>query len=138
METELDLRSVGTLTVEDAKKITSLEPIVRKEYNQFIGLLVKENGVTGLDWLLRITCRNTHISLIHDRLSRLALLESRLEEGKVFDSVLIDSQVMLSATAQLLERHGVAAEIKVSGRSRRKRQLRRRRGELSHRLASNG
>ncbi len=121
MTTELDLRRGGTLTVADAKRITSLEPVVREEYNQYIGQFAHENNIEDLRWLLRVTCRNTHISLIHDRLCRIALLEYKLCKGEVVDLVLIDSPAMSSAIRQLLKRYGSSARLKIYDCGRLKR-----------------
>jgi hypothetical protein len=74
MDTFLDLRPGGELSVDDAKIITSLERSLGDEYTSYVGDLVDVNKVEGLQWFLKSTCRNTYDSVIYDSMCRLALL----------------------------------------------------------------
>jgi len=121
MNSKLDLRRAGELSVADAKIITALEPVVRNEYNRYIGELVQKNHVEGEQWLIRATCRNTHISLVHDRFCRLALLESKLRAGELLDDIILDSASMHVAVRQLLNNFASNADIHVTRNVRQRR-----------------
>ena len=107
----LDLRKSGCLSVENSKRITLLADEISLEYNSYIGRIIKDNHIKDLQWLLRVVCRNTYVSLIYDRMCRLALLEDRLKDGKDFNSIMIDSGVMYSPVRQLLEKYNSQATI---------------------------
>jgi len=112
---ELDLRRNGMLSISDAKKITELEPIVRNSYNHFVGELAKKNSLYEEQWLLRVTCRNTYLSLIHDRFCRLALLEDKLNSGEQLGIIKLDSFSMEEPVKQLLSQAGCNAAITIDG-----------------------
>ena len=116
---KLDLRINGRLSVECACEITRLEPLVRKEYNDYIGALVKENKVEGLTWLMRVTCRNTYMSFIHAKLCRLALLQKLLEDGFSFEMIVVDKSIK-SIVNQILKkyRHNTKCIILFGGKRR--------------------
>ena len=113
------MRKNGVLSIADAKHITLIEPKVRKSYNQYVGLLANNNNIEDVSWLLGVVCRNTYISLLHDRFCRLQLLEDRLkQQGSTYSAILIDSKSMYSPVSQLLQRYSCSAEI--CGYTRRK------------------
>ncbi len=115
------MRKNGVLSISDAKYITLIEPTVREGYDQYVGLLAGNNNIKGVGWLLSVVCRNTYISLLHDRFCRLQLLEDRLkEQGCQYSVILVDDESMYSPVNQLLQRHICLAEIKVCGKKRRK------------------
>jgi len=98
----LDLRPSGKLTSEHARLISSLEPSVRSEYNDFIGNIASTNKVSGLSWLLRVTCRNTHISTLLSYMCRIRLLENVLLSGDLVESVTVDSYSMKRICTKVL------------------------------------
>jgi hypothetical protein len=114
----LDLRKSGCLSVENSKRITLLADEISLEYNSYIGRIIKDNHIKDLQWLLRVVCRNTYVSLIYDRMCRLALLEDRLKDGKDFNSIMIDSGVMYSPVRQLLEKYNSQATITTTSNSK--------------------
>ena len=114
MISKLDLRRKGTLSIVEAKIITDIEPKVRDTYNKYICELIKENNLNQEQLLLRVTCRNTYISLIHDQFCRLSLLENQLNSGKIFDEIVLDDFYMSSAVKQLLKRYDCNTVIKVN------------------------
>ena len=99
---EIDLRKTGTMTVSQAKEISSLEPSVRSEYNRFIGELIKKNNLSDIDLLLQATCRNTNLSFILDRFCRFRLLRNMLEREEVIKKVFVDSVSMKSVCERLI------------------------------------
>ena len=72
---ELDLSYGGRLTVAQSKKLTDLESVVRAEYTEFVGDLTTINKISGVSWLLGVTCRDPFGSRVLELLLRLALLE---------------------------------------------------------------
>lgn len=114
----LDIRSAGTLSVEDAKTITIIEKSIRSDYNEYICEFAKVNHIKNSQWLLRATCRNTYISKIHDSFCRLALLEQKLSTGEVLDSVLVDNKSIAQTAREILKQHGLTATVSVCGYSR--------------------
>jgi len=114
----LDLRSAGTLSVDDAKAITELEKSVRDEYNDYICEFATANQVKESQWLLRSTCRNTYISKIHDSFCRLALLEQKLSAGESVHTVLVDSKSISKTAREILSRHKSSATVSVCGKSK--------------------
>ena len=110
---ELDLRKIGRLSVKHAQEITRLEPLVRNEYNDFIGELIRLNTIKELVWLTRVTCRNTYISMIHDRMCRLALLESLLQSETSLKCIIVDDHAIGEAVSQMLVRYGSDARVDV-------------------------
>jgi len=115
---ELDLRKNGQLSIEHAKLITYLEPNVRLEYNAYIGELAKVNNVAGLTWLTQVTCRNTLLSLIHDRFCRLRLLETILDRGDKLDTIVLDNDCMRKAVVRLCQTKGSNASVTLTGNER--------------------
>ncbi|MFC1626508.1 hypothetical protein ACFL19_02255 [Pseudomonadota bacterium] len=115
---DLDLRRNGCLSIEHAELISKLEPVVREEYNEYIGKLTKENHITELGWLTRVTSRNTYISLIHDSLCRLALLEDLLDRHEPIKLVMVDSAPMQTSVKAILEKYACDAQVDACGEER--------------------
>jgi len=111
---KIDLRKDGSLSVPDSKRITLLAKQVALEYNDYILQVIRSNDVEGFTSLLSVVCRNTYVSLIYDRMCRLALLEDRLKSGELFISVTLDSYTMTEPVEQLLKRYDSKAVIIVS------------------------
>ena len=108
---ELDLRKDGKLSIENAKKITAIQPGIQKEYTDFIGDLISANKVKDLQWLMQIACRNTYISKIYDYMCRLSLLESLLKDGENISCVYIDRPTIKYPIIELLERYNSKTKI---------------------------
>jgi hypothetical protein len=117
-ENTLDLRRDAKLTVKDAKKISLLEPIVRGEYNKYIGTLVDFNNVKGLQWLLRLVCRNTDRSMLYYWLCKLSLLEYKLQKGFKIDKILIDYTPIEKPVKQLLNKYKVKCLVDITGKKK--------------------
>ena len=118
MKISLDLRCNGILSIKDAKQIDLLEPIVRKEYNKYIGKLIESNNIRGLQWLLRVTCRNTDNSMLYHWLCKLSLLEFKLQEGDVIDNIKIDFFPLKSSINQLLKKYNYQCTVDVLGKQK--------------------
>ena len=115
------MRKNGVLSIADAKHITLIEPKVRESYNQYLGSLASNNNIKNVSWLLGVVCRNTYISLLHDRFCRLQLLEDRLkDQSLMYSAILIDSKSMYLPVSQLLQRYSCSAKIRICGNTRRK------------------
>jgi len=112
---ELDLRRNGKLATKFAEEINSLEPIVRAEYNDYIGELAEINNINNLGWLAEVTCRNTFASQIHNQMCRLALLESQLKQRNPVTSILVDDDSMYASVVELLKKYGQFLPITISG-----------------------
>ena len=108
---ELDLRKDGKLSIENAKKITTIQQGIQQEYTDFIGNLITANKVKDLQWLMQITCRNTYISKIYDYMCRLSLLESLLKDGENISCVYIDRPTIKYPVIELLERYNSKTKI---------------------------
>ena len=78
------------LTISQTKKINEIEPLVREEYENYIGLLAEENSLEGIDWLLDVTCRNTFSSNLHKRMCHLALIEEIISCGESIEEIVVD------------------------------------------------
>jgi len=107
----LDLRPEGELSVEDSKAITKIELSLRNEYTHFIGDLVQLNKVNGLQWLLKVTCRNTYDSVIYDSMARIALLDYNLKNGASYSTILVKNLFLSEVVAQLLDRYNSKSKI---------------------------
>ena len=112
---EVDLRKNGRMSIEQAKEISALEPEVRIEYNYFIGKLIKENNLNGLELLLQATCRNTNLSFILDRFCKVRLLEKIIKSGEVINKVIVDSICMKSVCERLFEKNNTKTIIELKG-----------------------
>jgi hypothetical protein len=99
----VDLRGDGVLDISDAKEINDIEPSIRVEYNTYIEELLSLNKAQDLTWLLQVTSRNTHKSLIHDSFCRIKLLDNILKKVKTVDKVYIDSKFLKSACEQVIK-----------------------------------
>jgi len=115
---EIDLRRNGQLTISQSKEISLLEPEVRNEYNAFIGELAEKNNLSGLAWLLQATCRNTHLSLIHDSFCRIKLLKNILMRGEHIERVLVDSKSLMSICESIVHEYKSDAKVKLTGNAR--------------------
>lgn len=109
----LDLRKSGSLSIEDSKRISFLAEAVGIEYNKYIGEIIEINNIEGIQFILRIVCRNTYMSKIYDRMCRLALLEDRLKNGEIYTSIITDSNKMKSPIRTLLNKYHSNAKLKV-------------------------
>jgi hypothetical protein len=118
--TMLDLRRSGSLSIEDAKKITSIQVEVRSEYNDFVETLVASNKVSDFQWLLQITARNTYASWIFDSMCRLRLLETLLQEGRNITHIKIDNQSLKGPILQILESYKIYSNITIVKNNRNK------------------
>jgi hypothetical protein len=113
VKNSLDLSINGILSIKDSKQIDLLEPVVRTEYNEYIGLLVESNNVSGLQWLLRVICRNTDNSMLYHWLCKLSLLEFKLQQGEVIHNIVIDHFPLESSINQLFNRYHYQCTIDV-------------------------
>ena len=62
----LDLTSDGKLSISQTKRMNEIEPLVRSEYDEYIGALGELNELKHIDWLLETSCRNTFASKLHE------------------------------------------------------------------------
>lgn len=90
----LDLRGKGTLSSDDSMRLDSIEPGVRREYNQIIGELIEQNSLHDLELLLKPSCRNTLLSSVHQTLCRIALVDDLLKHGEIPASILVEDRVI--------------------------------------------
>ena len=109
----LDLRKLGSLTIEDSKRISFLAESVGIEYNNYIGEIIELNNIEGLQFIPSVVCRNTYMSKIYDRMCRLALLEDRLKSGEIYAAIIIDTKRMKEPIRFLLDKYHSSASIKV-------------------------
>jgi len=107
MKNILDLRTDGVLSVDLARKLTVITELVRKEYTEYIGDLIKLNSLSGLDLLVNVTCRNPYQTKIFDNFCKLKLLELCLQENISFDSVLVSDQGMCDSVKSLSKKYAV-------------------------------
>ena len=112
MENSLDLRSGGLLSIELAKELTKITHSVRDEYTDYIGRLAQSNSLTGLDWLVNVTCRNPYQTKIFDNLCKLRLLESCLDNNLQLNTVIVEDQGMYEAVYALCRKHGANFTVK--------------------------
>jgi len=113
MTNSLDLRDNGLLSIELAKELTRVEVSVRKEYTDYVGELSKANKLSGLDWLVNVTCRNPYQTKIFDNFCKLKLLELCIERGIDFDEVLVTDQGMYDAVIDLFKNYDVLLTVKL-------------------------
>jgi len=99
----LDLRKSGHLSDDQVQEITRLEPGVRGEYNDYINSLAALNQIEGMLWFTRASCRNVYASLVHNRLCRLALLQSIIGRGEDIGQIIVDSKSMQYVVRRILE-----------------------------------
>ena len=107
----VDLRRAGVLDEDNSKEINNIEMSVRIEYNSYIEELLHLNKAQGLTWLLQATCRNTHLSLIHDSFCRIKLLDNILKKGEIVDRVFVDSASLKSACKQIITINNSGATV---------------------------
>ena len=111
MENSLDLRSGGLLSIELAKELTKITYSVRDEYTDYIGRLAQSNSLTGLDWLVNVTCRNQDQTKIFDNFCKLRLLESCLDNNLLLNTVIVEDQGMYSVVYELINKYNRSLEI---------------------------
>ena len=104
MENSLDLRSGGLLSIELAKELTKITHSVRDEYTDYIGRLAQSNSLTGLDWLVNVTCRNPYQTKIFDNFCKLRLLESCLDNN-LLNTVIVEDQGMYNVVYELINKY---------------------------------
>ena len=115
----LDLRSKGSLSVDDTKWMTENSGWIIDAYGMLVQNLVEENKLTNLELLLNVTCRNPYTSSLLISIFRLELLKHRLSEYIMYDDILVDCCEMKILVKELLIKNKAATvSIKVtSGRS---------------------
>lgn len=99
------------LTISQTKKINEIEPVVREEYENFIGLLAKKNSLKGIDWLLDVTCRNSFSSNLHQRMCQLALIEEIVSSGDSIEEIVVDDFSMKEVIKDYLEQEGIKCRV---------------------------
>lgn len=109
----LDLRRDGSLSIEDAKKITSIQTEVGIEYTEYIQALVVSNKISDFQWLLQITSRNTYATSVYDSMCRLRFLESILKEGRKVSNIKIDNPLLEAPIIQILDEHQITSKIEI-------------------------
>ena len=109
----IDLCPGGYLSVEHARRLDDLEPLVRDEYTEYIGKLAADNDVEGTVWFLAPLCRNPFASDILERLLRLTLLREYLEKGFKEFELVVDSSDMRAVTQQLVSQYPTQVNYKV-------------------------
>ena len=77
----IDLSCGGDLSIEQSKRLTELEPLVRDNYTRYIGALAQSNNVCEETWLLGSLCRNPFDSDLFERFLRLTLLQDTLKNN---------------------------------------------------------
>jgi len=97
----IDLRQEGVLSIELAQLASQIEVEVRDEYTGYIGGLASTNNITGLEWLVNVTCRNPYQTRIFDNFCKLRLLDHYLQEGDPVDKVRVDGRGMGEAVDAL-------------------------------------
>jgi len=100
------------LTISQTKKINEIEPLVREEYENYIGLLAEKNSLEGMDWLLETTCRNTFSSNLHKRMCHLALIEEIISSGESIEEIVVDDFSMEKVIKDYLDRKGIKCKVK--------------------------
>ncbi len=108
---QLDLRRNGRLTVKQSKHISNIEKSVRLEYNHYITEIARINSTTGLDWLNRVLCRNTHLSLLLEAFCRIRLLEYVLASDNRIKTILVDSKAMKTVCTRVVNSKGSAVNV---------------------------
>ena len=113
MENSLDLRSDALLSIELAKELTKITHSVRDEYTDYIGKLAQTNSLTGLDWLVNVTCRNQDQTKIFDNFCKLRLLESCLDNNLLLNTVIVEDKGMYSVVFELINKYNRSLEIQL-------------------------
>ena len=113
MQNSIDLRHNGVLSMELAKRLTEITKDIRKEYTDYIGDLTKVNGLTGIDWLISVTCRNPYQTKVFRSLCKLKLLESCIEKKETISSVVVENEEMYHAVSGLSKKHEINLTISI-------------------------
>ena len=111
MESNIDLRNDGVLSIDLAKELTRVEGDVRKEYTKYIGDLARANLLSGLCWLVNVTSRNPYYTRIFDSFCKLRLLDLCFKRHMLFKSVLVEDQGMYDAVNELIKKHGASSTV---------------------------
>jgi len=114
----LDLRTAGELGRKFKNQLDQIEPTVRGEYNKFIGELIHLNQLTGLDLLLKVTCRNNLTSGILDIFCKISLVESLIELGSLPRLILVDYTEDKKLVRNMLEKHSYS-DVRVESSMKR-------------------
>ena len=109
----LDLTSDGQLSVSQTKRMNEIEPLVRGEYDDYIGALGELNELKHIDWLLETSCRNTFASKLHERICKLALLQDLIDHNQSIDEVKVDDLSMKKVIILLLSKNDYECLITV-------------------------
>lgn len=112
---QLDLRNRGELSVEDSMLIDGIAPKVQTEYNKFIGQLISDNRLSGLELLLSIASRNPFHSSVLPILCKALLLEEKLKKGDLVSSIIVENAPMLAIIRSVLNKFDRQIPIRVGG-----------------------
>ena len=113
----LDLSVKGKLSIGDSLLIDKIAPKVYDSYNNFIVRLVADNSLCELDLLLSIVSRNPLQSQLLPIISRLILLQEKLERGEVISQITIEDSSMLSPINGILAKFDVKIPIQVKNKN---------------------
>lgn len=101
----LDFRKNGVLSISDAAALERLEPEVRKNYNNYLNVLISENTLNGKGLFIPVTCRNTTQSKLLDHLCYLSLLERKLIQNDEINRIIIDNVALEDPVRLLLKKY---------------------------------
>ena len=107
----LDLRKNGKLPIDLVKKLSALEPIIRKEYNKYIGELINKNKIEDVAWLIPVTCRNTYSIMVHDRLCRFSLVQHLLQNNIEIEKIIVDSIQEKSVLLRIINYYSQSIDV---------------------------
>jgi len=93
--------------------MNEIEPLVRIEYDDYIGALGELNELKHIDWLLETSCRNTFASKLHERICKLALLQDLIDHNQSIDEVKVDDLSMKKVIILLLSKNDYECLITV-------------------------
>ena len=110
---KLDLSIKGRLSIEDSILIDTIAPKAQGAYNKLIAQLVVDNALCELDLLLSITSRNPLHSQLLPIVSKLFLLQEKLERGDVVSLIVIEDSFMLDPINEILAKFDKKIPIKV-------------------------
>ena len=112
----LDLSVQGKLSIEDAILIDKMAPKVQKEYNKFIGQVIRENKLDGLHLLISVCSRDPSRSLILPFLCKVLLLKEKLKQGKKITSIIVENRLMLKVVYSILDQLDQKIPVRINQR----------------------
>jgi len=101
----------------DSKVIDNIAEEIRNDYVNYLINIGREEEKNINWWVLNFVCRNTFISPLFSNICYLIMFKRKLDDGFIYDRVIVNSSAMSSVLCEFRSRYGYSFKIIYKGRN---------------------